>query len=507
MSGFENNIINAANALIRAAMHSPNYVTGVSGWTINKDGSAEFNNLSLRGTFTGTNWIINADGMFFYSGTPALGNLNLAITNANASGIDQYGNPYQPGGISIIALAGLGNIFNLNDTSGNTIFSIDSQGNMSAEVINATDVIVGGYSIPYDLIAPMPQGIVNRGWSGTPPWPPTAIGGTDTPIIELDALIPAGREFRFRVLPATILLSTAPTAPTQYVQHIRFTNDGSTPTTASPDFAGHGPMVMTIPVNSLTNHVTPLKEIIIGSGVDIQYRMLITTSIQSGSFKYATFLEATWEDLGAIGAQFANAATILGTGTSGGGSKQTYTKNYVATEFANYYGSSGSYGSGPFGQRDHNASKMYQGCPSGYINQTGDQYSYARFNYSQINTDIGAGTINWVKLRLTNQHSWYNSGCNAVVGWNNWTGVFGDPFPPGGGTHMNTDHYHMNEGATVTRQMSGAFVSAIAGGTFTSIVLGTSNSYTSPTDLNNYAFFAGAGNTATAPQLTINYTK
>lgn len=83
MSGFENNIINALNALIRAAIHSPNFITGVSGWTINKDGSAEFNNLTLRGTFQGTNWVINSSGLFMYDPTETLGNLVVSIT-ANA---------------------------------------------------------------------------------------------------------------------------------------------------------------------------------------------------------------------------------------------------------------------------------------------------------------------------------------------------------------------------------------------------------------------------------------
>jgi hypothetical protein len=39
----------AGTTLIRTAIHSPNYVQGVSGWTINKDGSAEFNNVTVRG--------------------------------------------------------------------------------------------------------------------------------------------------------------------------------------------------------------------------------------------------------------------------------------------------------------------------------------------------------------------------------------------------------------------------------------------------------------------------
>jgi hypothetical protein len=95
MSGFENNIINALNALIRSSMHSPNYVTGVSGWTINKDGSAEFSNLTIRGTFYGVDFIMNNQGLFFYSGVPANGNLVLAITAA--SGNDTFGNAYPQG--------------------------------------------------------------------------------------------------------------------------------------------------------------------------------------------------------------------------------------------------------------------------------------------------------------------------------------------------------------------------------------------------------------------------
>jgi hypothetical protein len=501
MSGFENNIINAANALIRSAMHSPNFVTGVSGWTINKDGSAEFNNLNLRGTFTGTNWIINADGMFFYNGTPALGNLNLAITNVSASGIDQFGNTYSPGGISIIALSGLANVFTLVDTSGNTLFGIDSQGNVNAQVVNTTDTFVNGLSIVNDIFPQSALGIVNRGWTPSL-WPTPALGTTNAAILELDQVLSAGRAYRFVIIPTPIIPTSV---PTQYVMQLRYTTDGSTPSTTTP-IVRQVVQEMTV---ALTNWMTPLLEVLTGNLiVDTLYRLLITANVQAGTVQYQNNLEMRIEDLGPwVATQNANNGVSFGSGGSGsGGSKQTYTKNYVAVEFANYYGSSGSYGSGPYGQRDHNGPALYQGTPSGYINLTGDQYAYARFNYSQITTDIGAGTVNWVKLRLTNQHSWYNSGCNAVVGWNNWTGVFGDPFPPGGGTHMNTDHYHINEGATVTHQMSGAFVTAITSG-FTSIVLGTSNSYTSSTDLNNYGYFAGAGNVNTAPQLTINYTK
>ena len=46
----------------------------------------------FKGVFDGTNFVINSAGQFFYSGTPAAGNLIASI--AAASGTDAYGNPY-----------------------------------------------------------------------------------------------------------------------------------------------------------------------------------------------------------------------------------------------------------------------------------------------------------------------------------------------------------------------------------------------------------------------------
>lgn len=77
------------------AIQSPNYVPGVSGWIISIDGSAEFNNLTIRGQFAGTDFVIDSAGIFFYSAAPAAGNLILAI--ANAGGADSFGNTYTEG--------------------------------------------------------------------------------------------------------------------------------------------------------------------------------------------------------------------------------------------------------------------------------------------------------------------------------------------------------------------------------------------------------------------------
>jgi hypothetical protein len=49
MIGFQSSIL-AGTVLVRSAIRSPNYVAGVSGWTINQDGSVEFNNAVIRGS-------------------------------------------------------------------------------------------------------------------------------------------------------------------------------------------------------------------------------------------------------------------------------------------------------------------------------------------------------------------------------------------------------------------------------------------------------------------------
>lgn len=48
---FTNPILGGAGTLIREAIQSPDYVAGVSGWSINRDGSAEFSDVILRGSF------------------------------------------------------------------------------------------------------------------------------------------------------------------------------------------------------------------------------------------------------------------------------------------------------------------------------------------------------------------------------------------------------------------------------------------------------------------------
>lgn len=79
----------AGTVLVRSDIESQNYVAGSAGWIVHQDGSAEFNNVVIRG---GT--VVSGTALY-YNGTPAAGTLFMSI--ASAAGTDSYGNAYVQG--------------------------------------------------------------------------------------------------------------------------------------------------------------------------------------------------------------------------------------------------------------------------------------------------------------------------------------------------------------------------------------------------------------------------
>jgi hypothetical protein len=79
-------------ALRIPAIQSPNFVTGVSGWIIRQNGSAEFHNILLTG---GSLVVASAgQGVFVYSGSPGLG--NPPVFSATSGTTDPYDNTVIP---------------------------------------------------------------------------------------------------------------------------------------------------------------------------------------------------------------------------------------------------------------------------------------------------------------------------------------------------------------------------------------------------------------------------
>lgn len=81
---FSNPITGGQGTLVRPAIKSPDYVPGVSGWSINRDGTVEFNNGTFRGTITAAEIV----GAVFAS---SLTNPAIWINQDDANSMRVYG--------------------------------------------------------------------------------------------------------------------------------------------------------------------------------------------------------------------------------------------------------------------------------------------------------------------------------------------------------------------------------------------------------------------------------
>ena len=67
MSGFQHDLAGGQGKLITAQLQSPNFEASTAGWQVTKDGSAQFNNLSLLATLQIAS---NDAGVFIYGFVP-----------------------------------------------------------------------------------------------------------------------------------------------------------------------------------------------------------------------------------------------------------------------------------------------------------------------------------------------------------------------------------------------------------------------------------------------------
>lgn len=151
--------------LLIPGVHSPNYVAGTSGWSINKNGSAEFNNVVIRG---GT--VVSGTSLY-YSGTPAAGNLIASI--AAVSGTDAFGNPY---------LAGISTYDRVRGIWSNIVSGQSAYGNMSSTIPPVLDLTTYGFIVNEP---PGGSGVLNIFGSSQP------VNFTDAPQIQLIAGFPS----------------------------------------------------------------------------------------------------------------------------------------------------------------------------------------------------------------------------------------------------------------------------------------------------------------------------
>lgn len=98
MSGFQHDVAGGGGNLIIASLQSPNFESGSAGWQIAKDGSAQFNDVTVRGTFQAENTYLLSNGIIVgYSAAPAANNLAWSSNPLSESYTDGSGNVILPG--------------------------------------------------------------------------------------------------------------------------------------------------------------------------------------------------------------------------------------------------------------------------------------------------------------------------------------------------------------------------------------------------------------------------
>lgn len=191
MSGFANSIIGGATKLIRAAIRSPNYVPATTGWTINKDGSAEFNSLTLRGTFDGTSFVINNSGAFFYSGTPALGNLIASI--APVSGTDSLGNHYVAGITTYAPSGGADATYYIQMLTNVLTFTyVSSSLYLNPGQIKAQEPLINAQSPSMELVSPNDKAATGSAQQALVKVSGLSADGTGLPGVDIEGLDSTG---------------------------------------------------------------------------------------------------------------------------------------------------------------------------------------------------------------------------------------------------------------------------------------------------------------------------
>ncbi len=282
---FGNPIVGGTDALIRNAIHSRNYVPGLSGWSINKDGFAEFNNVAING------------------------------------------------GELII-----------NDANGDTIASVNNQGVASFQDLTVVQSpTIAGKDFQTQIIDPLPRGLITYGRSNSLTF--TGLSG-EYGLIELAW---PDLPLRTYSLHAQINGQFTGGAGNNFGINIRYTyaTPGNTPTKpnlSSTHLFQVGREVATIGAGQ-TFPMDIDFELPNGAGA---YRFLMTAVRLQGSGGFnsgTTALTPVFFSLKDIGPTGLNTGVINDGSGGSGGPVQTYTKNYFPlwSRAFNGNGTPGSY--------------------------------------------------------------------------------------------------------------------------------------------------------------------
>lgn len=514
MSGFSNPVVNNLNALIRSSIESPNYVAGVSGWAINKDGTAQFNQLTLIVQTTGA-------AVLIYAGSAGPG--TLIGSWASADGMDQYGNEY-PSGLNASqgSLTGI-NIINAQIVAstivgallqGPTVTQAAITGGTMTETTIVFDSTGGGllvYSTTTTTVtfntpgqttwtSPVSGAAKVKAWGSGAGGGGGAInsnggfgGGAGEFAEEPNYSIISGHNYD--VIVAAGGIGGTSGNPGQDGDQSSFDGQG---VVANGGQASNGSPGGTGSQNTIHHDG--------GSGGNSNGNTGggggggsagesgpggngngSTGSGGASGGAAGTGGGATGGNGGSNGNNGSN-GSAPGAGGGGAGmgvSSTTGSNQYRLSASATYYGSDASSGAPPNGKRFNGT--MYQGgetASGGGFNGTMKSLGIIGGNPQ---SDLSGKTIDSVSIRLENLHSWYNSGMSVQLGYTNHSSL---PSSWNGSGITSVKTFHINEGAKSTIDLTGGGLGgALQSGAAQAISLGPGPAF----NLNYYGYFYGAG--------------
>jgi hypothetical protein len=428
----------------------------------------------------------DASGTLMYVDTVTVaGGLVFSISPGGTT--DSFANVV-PQGINFYGLPGLTNVFGVKDPYGNQLAKIDASGNISGQLVSANvDLQIAGSSVSQALAA-APQGLINQGWTPAGPWPSSAIGTTETALLELDQTLAAGRSYEVTIDPTDIQGSNG--GNYRVYLNVYYTTNGTTPSTSSTQLISNYPLNMSATTQGNCWMVHPGFTAIVNPSTTALYRFLVTGhTAPSGTFQLLSTMNMTISDAGEqTTTNTLNNGVSLGTGSTGGsGGAQNWTEVfYPYNTWA--YNASGLYTTGY---------NLYQGCFPGqsYAMHSWIEWGVGSLGHN-LNTVLGY-TVQSVSLTLCNLATYYSTG--MTVSWHSGTTL-------GNLTSVSTElqNWDMGSGQLLTQALTSSAWAPFAAGGLTYSVL---HSPSSSLNEEYFGYFYGLnGSGSQVPQLTVKYS-
>lgn len=400
-------------------------------------------------------------------------------------------------GNPIIVLGQQGdNYIQLKDENGNTVASIDQDGNATFQSVNITgDLVVGGGNLYDDLLPLSAKGYVAAAYTRVQS--ASTVGTTELGLFELDTVLEDQRNYMLStgtmILKGTVLNDV-------FAAHIRQAY------ATSPTITSNIAMIAATPVNTINSDRQNL-EMNFPFTCDSTSTIDNTTNFSPGDCRWLLSIQqlsGTGTGQISTGTSSYNpyglflidqgplVQNTLVPNTGGGGTSPVTqkTKTYNCTWSGSYLADN-SYTVGG------SATRAYQGDDNA---GDGNRKSMLGFPFSTIVADMAGSTVQSCKLTIYYQHWWATAGGTAIVGTHNVSNT-SHPTTFSGTTNRVQKTGVPNPGS-VTIDLGVTIGQNFRDGTAKGIVLGPGPS----SSTTYYGYATGFGGSPNPPTLQITFT-